>query len=43
VKDISGASVTFESSNGALKVTAKDPANSHSCTYIMVGSEKVIG
>ena len=43
VKDISGATVTFESTSGVLKVTARDPANAHSCTYVLVGSEKVIG
>ena len=43
VKDISGATVTFETTSGTLKVTARDPANAHSCTYVLVGSEKVIG
>jgi hypothetical protein len=43
VKDISGATVTLETTSGTLKVTARDPANSHSCTYVLVGSEKVIG
>ena len=41
--DIAGASVTYETVSGMLKVTARDPSNTHGCVYVLVGSEKVIG
>lgn len=41
--DIAGASVTYETVSGMLKVTARDPSNTHQCAYVLVGSEKVIG
>ena len=43
VKDLPGATVTYESSGSGLKVTARDPKNMHSCTSILVGPEKIIG
>ncbi|MFM8235950.1 MAG: hypothetical protein ACKN9N_06165, partial [Actinomycetota bacterium] len=41
--DIAGASVTYETVSGTLKVTARDPSNANPCVYVLVGSEKVIG
>ena len=43
IKDLPGGSVTFSSSGNTLTVTAIDPNNSHTCTYILVGAEKIIG
>lgn len=43
VKDLPGGSVTFSSSGSTLTVAAIDPKNSHTCIYILVGTEKIIG
>ena len=43
VKDITGATVTYETTGATIKVTARDPNSKHNCFGVLVGTEKIIG
>ncbi|MEI7698041.1 MAG: hypothetical protein WCJ16_07875 [Actinomycetes bacterium] len=43
VKDITGATVTYETTGATVKVTARDPNSKHNCFGVLVGTEKIIG